>query len=144
VSTPTRNNAGKTRGRPFEKGNPGRPKGSRHRTTLAIDALLDGEAETLTRKAVELAKGGDTVALRLCMDRLCPPRRDRPVSFTLPVIKTVADVAKASAALLEAVASGELTPSEAAEIAKLLDTHTRTIEAFDLEERLRALEADRR
>jgi len=66
-----------------------------------------------------LAKGGDTVALRLCRDRLYPPRRDRPVSFTLPVIKTVADVAKASAALLEAVASGELTPSEAAEIAKL-------------------------
>ena len=144
MSTPTRNNAGKTRGRPFEKGNPGRPKGSRHRTTLAIDALLDGEAEALTRKAVELAKGGDTVALRLCMDRLCPPRRDRPVSFTLPAIETVADVAKASAALLEAVASGELTPSEAAEIAKLLDTHTRAIEAFDLEERLRALEADRR
>ena len=144
MSAATRNNAGKTRGRPFMKGNPGRPRGARHKTTLAIDALLDGEAEALTRKAVELAKGGDTVALRLCMDRLCPPRRDRPVSFTLPAIKTVADVVKASAALLEAVASGELTPSEAAEIAKLLDTHTRAVEAFDLEERLRALEADRR
>ena len=66
------------------------------------------------------------------------------VAFTLPAIETVAHVTKASGALLEAVSSGELTPSEAAEIAKLLDTHTRAVEAFDLEERLRALEADRR
>lgn len=75
---------------------------------------------------------------------MAPPRRDRHVTFALPAIETVADVAKASAALLEAVASGELTPSEAAEIARLLEMHTRAVEAFDLEERLRALEADRR
>src|SRR3954452_1367090 len=112
------------RGRPFQpgqSGNPrGRPVGSRHRATLAAEALLDGEAETITRTAIELAKGGDTVALRLCMERLCPPRRDRPVSFTLPAIETVADVAKASGALLQAVAGGDLTPSEAAELGRLI------------------------
>src|SRR4029077_7685570 len=43
---------------PGQSGNPsGRPKGSRNRTTLAAEALLDGEAEQLTRKAIELAKG---------------------------------------------------------------------------------------
>jgi hypothetical protein len=60
----SRNNAAKTRGRPFGKGNPGRPKGARHRLTLAAEALLDGEAEALTRKAIELALGGETIALR--------------------------------------------------------------------------------
>src|SRR5687768_16932362 len=78
------NTAGKQRGRPFQKGqsgNPdGRPKGSRNATTLAVESLLDGEAEALTRKAVELAIAGDIAALRLCLDRVLPPRKDRPVT----------------------------------------------------------------
>src|SRR3954466_3561851 len=102
--------AGEQRGRPFkpgQSGNPsGRPHGARNRTTLALEELFDGEAELLTRKVIELAKGGEMAALRLCMDRLCPPRRDRPVSFALPAIENVADVVKASGALLEAVAAG--------------------------------------
>ena len=68
-----------TRFKPGQSGNPsGRPKGARHRTTVAIEALLEGEGEALTRKAIELAKAGDMQALRLCMDRLAPPRRDFP------------------------------------------------------------------
>jgi uncharacterized protein DUF5681 len=65
------------RGGRFKPGNPGRPKGARHKTTLAIEALLDGDTEALTRKAIELAKAGDLVALRLCLDRICPPRKER-------------------------------------------------------------------
>ncbi|WP_346658170.1 DUF5681 domain-containing protein [Bradyrhizobium sp. 138] len=62
---------------PGQSGNPrGRPRGSRNRTTLAVEALLEGEAEALTRKAIELATGGDIQALRICLDRLCPPRRE--------------------------------------------------------------------
>ena len=131
-------------GRLFQKGqsgNPaGKPKGARHRTTLAVDALLEGEAETITRKAIELAKEGDTVALRLCLDRLSPARKDRPVAFALPAIESTADVVKASAALLQAVASGELTPSEAAELGKLVEAHVRAIEATELQARLERLE----
>ena len=62
----------KHRGRPFEKGrsgNPaGRPRGNRNRSTLAAQLLLQGEAEALTRKAVELALSGDPTALRLCIE----------------------------------------------------------------------------
>jgi hypothetical protein len=139
--------AGEQRGRPFKRGQSGnlhgRPVGSRHKTTLAVDALLDGEAETITRKAIELAKGGDTVALRLCMDRLAPVRKDRPVAFALPPITTMADVVKASTALLQAVASGELTPSEAAELGKLVEAHVKAIELTDIQSRLEALEQAR-
>ena len=68
-----------------QSGNPsGRPRGARNKTTLAVEALLDGEAEVLTRKAIERAKDGDSVALRLCLERILPPRKDRPVSFALP------------------------------------------------------------
>jgi hypothetical protein len=132
--------ASNTRGRPFQPGNPGKPRGARHKTTLAIDNLLDGDAENLTRKAIEMALGGDTVAMRLCLDRLAPPRRDRPVTFALPKIETTADLPKASAALLQAVASAELTPSEAAELGKLVEAHVRAIEVTDVAARLEALE----
>jgi hypothetical protein len=97
-----------------QSGNPsGRPPGARNKTTLAVEALLDGEAEVLTRKAIERAKDGDSVALRLCLERILPPRKDRPVSFALPKIESVADAGKASTAILTAVATGDVTPLEA-------------------------------
>jgi hypothetical protein len=124
-----------------QSGNPkGRPKGARHKTTLAMEALLAGEAEGLTRKAIELAQEGDTVALRLCLDRLMPVRKDRPVPFALPPIETAADLTKATGALLAAVAAGDLTPSEAAELGKLVDALVRAIEVTDVQARLDALE----
>jgi hypothetical protein len=73
-------------------------KGRAIKITLAIEALLDNEA--LTQKAIDLAKEGDLQALRLCLDRLVPPRKDRPVSFELPAITCAGDAAKASAALV--------------------------------------------
>src|SRR5690349_11329736 len=88
------------RGRPFAPGNPGRPPGARNKATRALEALLEGEAEDITRTAIALAKGGDTVALRLCLERLLPPRKDRPVAFALPEINTPADLPRATAALL--------------------------------------------
>lgn len=132
------------RGRPFEEGksgNPaGRPKGARNRTTVAMQALLEGEAEALPRKAIEMAQEGDPVALRMCLDRLLPVPKDRHVTFDLPVIETTADMPKASAALLHAVASGEITPSEAADIGRAVEAHAKTIEVRDLFERLDRLE----
>ena len=86
---------------PGQSGNPaGKPKGSRNKTTLAMEALLDGEHEAITRKAIELAKDGDGLALRLCIERLLPPRRDRPVKFKLSKLETAADAAAALSDIL--------------------------------------------
>ena len=66
-------NSGRYQGqfKPGEPGNPaGKPKGTRNKMTRAAEALLDGEAEALTRKAIKLAKAGDLTALRLCLDRI--------------------------------------------------------------------------
>ena len=127
---------------PGQSGNPaGKAKGTRNATTLALEALLNGEAETLTRKAIELAQDGDTVALRLCLDRLLPARKDRPITFALPPITTTNDLPLATGAIVAAVAAGELTPSEAAEISKTIDVHVRAIEATELHRRMAALEA---
>src|ERR1700716_2949183 len=94
----------------FQPGNPGRPKGARNKATVAAELLLDGDAEAITSKAIELAKEGDMAAIRICMDRFCPPRKDRPISFELPKLERVADASAAMAAIVSAVASGELTP----------------------------------
>lgn len=124
-----------------QSGNPaGRPPGSRHKVTLAIEALLDGEGEALTRKAVELAKQGDMVAMRLCMDRIVSPRKDRTIKFDLPPIETAADATKASAAIVSGVAAGDITPGEASELSKVIETHVRVLEANKFEERIRQLE----
>ncbi len=126
---------------PGQSGNPaGMSKGMRHRATLAMEALLDGEAETLARKAIELACGCDTVALRLCLDRLAPVRKDRHAVFDRPAIDTTADLPKATNALLQAIAAGELTPSEAADIGVAVDAHVRAIEVTDLHQCLARLE----
>lgn len=122
-------------------GNPsGRPKGARNRTTRAVEALLEGEAEALTRKAIELALDGDGPALRLCIDRLIPVRRDRPIAFSLPPIEKPADLTRATHALMQGVAAGEITPSEAAELSKLVDAHVNAIRTADLAERLARIE----
>src|SRR5271166_907949 len=90
------NSVTKQRGRPFKRGqsgNPsGKPKGSRNRTTLAIEALLEGEAEALTRVCIERAKAGDSTALRLAMERICPPLRERAMLFELQSVTSAADL----------------------------------------------------
>ena len=118
----------------------GKPKGARHRVTRAIEGLLEGEHEALTRKAIEKALEGDITALRLCLDRLAPPRKDAPISTTLPIVKTAQDAVEASAALLAAVSAGEVTPDEGGRVMALLTAHKQIIETADLEARITALE----
>jgi hypothetical protein len=131
-------------GRPFEPGKSGNPagkrKGTRHRITMLTEQLLDGEAEALTRKAIELGLTGDGAALRLCLDRILPPRRDRPVAFSLPPLSSPADAIAAMGAIAAAVGHGELTPSEAAEISALVANVVKAIEVTEIDARVRALE----
>src|SRR6267378_7807660 len=135
---------GLARGRPFAKGRSGhpagRPAGARNKKTLAAAALLEGEAEALTRKAVELALVGDPTAMRLCIERILPPCRERTVKFALPPIESAADIAPAMKAVTSALAAGVITPGEAATIAAVVDTFVRAIETSDFERRLKIVE----
>jgi F0F1-type ATP synthase gamma subunit len=130
---------------PFEKGesgNPaGRPRGSRNRATLLMESLLADDAEAIGRKAIEMAKQGDMAAIRLCMDRLAPAPKGEPVAFELPPLEKPADSVAAAAEIVAAVAAGELTPSEAAELAKVIDVYVRAIATKAFDERLAKLEA---
>jgi hypothetical protein len=132
--------AGRSRDGRFAAGNRGRPRGARNRTTVLAEELLDGEAEEIIRKVIKKAKQGDMIALRLCLDRLVPPRRDRPVNFTLPAMNSAGDASKVMTAITMAVGSGELAPNEAAELSRVVHGYVRTLEITEIERRLRILE----
>ena len=135
------------RGRPFAKGQSGNPAGRRagvrNKATAAAELLLDGEAEALARKAVELALAGSEAALRLCLDRLIAPRRERAVAIPLPPIASAADIAPAMGAVAAAISNGTITTGQAAELSQMVDTFVRAIDASDFERRLQMLESGR-
>ena len=125
----------------FATGNPGKPKGSRNRATQATQKLIEDQSEAITQKAVNMALEGDTTALRLCIERIAPTRKDAPVEFDLPDIESAQDAATAAAALLSEVAAGSITPLEGATVMGLLEQYRRTLEASEFEKRIEALEA---
>ena len=107
-----------------QSGNPkGKPPGARNKATIAALSLLDGEAEALTRRAVDLALGGDIQALRLCLERIIAPTKDRPINITLPAVETAADLPRITGAIMAAVAAGDIGATEAATLAKLTEIH---------------------
>lgn len=128
-----------------QSGNPaGRVRGSHNKAIEAAELLLEGEAEALTRRAVELALEGDAAALRLCLDRILPPRRGRPVRLdSVPPVRGAADLGDTMAAITTAAAGGAITPGEAAELARVVEIFVRAVETSDFDRRLRQLE-DRR
>ena len=131
---------GRGPGRRFQPGNAGKPPGTRARVTLAVEALLEGEAEALTRKAVERALEGDVTALRLCLERIAPAAKERAIAFRLPPISGPADVPSALGALMQAVAKGDLVPGEAATLAGIVDRWRAAYETTEMDRRLSALE----
>lgn len=107
-----------------------------------MEALLDGEAEAITRKAIDKAKEGDMVAIRLCLERILPAVKSRPIEIDLPLVKTPEDITAAHGAVIAAMAKGEITPDDASTIASVLEARRRAIETVDLEARVVALEKE--
>ena len=131
---------GDGRFKPGNPGGPGRREGSRNKATLLLDALADGEAETILNKQIEKAKEGDQRAAEFILGRAWPARRGRPVSVDLPPIETAADLVKALGVVASAVAGGELSPEEGDAVASILDAKRRAIETTDVLARIEALE----
>jgi Family of unknown function (DUF5681) len=134
-------------GKPFQpgqSGNPaGRPAGSRNRATIVLEALVDKSGPKLIRKAIKMAMEGDASVMRALLPLLLPGRRERPIEFALPPIETAADALLASRLILAGAANGAITPTEAAELGKLVELHAKLTEVVDLESRIAELERER-
>lgn len=147
MTEPNSENAGdmqaRGRFRPGISGNPaGKKPGTRHRVTRLVEKLLDGEAKTLTRKAIDLALEGDVTALRLCLERIAPVRKGRTVALDLPNIEKPEDVLAAMSRVVAALGNGDVTTEEATAIAGVIEIHRRTVETADLDARLKRLETE--
>jgi hypothetical protein len=154
--------AGTSRSRVYElrKVDPAFAAGWEEAEQIAADGLED-EAR---RRAVEgvpeplVSAGkivrdddGQPIAIRRYSDPLLlallrahrPPRRERSVRFQLPALGTAADAAQAMAVITAAVAAGDLTPGEAAELSRLVEAYVKALEASEFDLRLRAIETKR-
>lgn len=121
--------------------------GSRASRAKASDApgdlvgrLFADKAKAIAEKAAELAVGGDVPSIRLVLDRIAPAPKERPVRFELPPVNSAADLPGAVMALMQATARGDLVPSEAAQLAGVLEQYRKQTEAAEFEARLKALE----
>jgi|SRR5580704_9169264 hypothetical protein len=106
------------RGQPFARGNSGRPPGAKNKSTVVLEAMLDGEAAELLRKGIELAKAGEPTMLKFFLGRLLPS--DRRIKVDLPDLKTFKDVVEAQAEVVRAFSQGEIPAPEAALLSSLI------------------------
>lgn len=134
----------KQRGRPWTKGqsgNPaGRPPGSRHEALKALDGIGAEGAEEIMRAVVAAARNGDMRAADILLRRLWPERNGRPVALQLPPLSGAASIADALAAVVSAVAAGDVSPEEAQAVAAVLETQRKAIETAELEARIASLQ----
>jgi len=136
--------AGKPRGRPFQPGNPGRPVGSKNRTTQLLERLAEGEAEQIFQTVLEKAKAGGDACLRMLMDRIWPPRKGQPVKLdNMPPLKTPTDVLNAMLLLWSAIGAGHFTPDEASALSLVAERSMQVLIQQEILERIEALEKDR-
>ena len=100
---------------------------------------MHDDGEDVVQAVLTAAKGGDMVAARLVLERILPARRGRPVVFALPPVKSAGDLPHALAAVVAAVAAGNLTPEEGQAVAAMLEVQRRGIELADHERVFRLL-----
>lgn len=130
--------------KPGQSGNPrGKPRGARNHATRTLLKLIEGGAEEITKAVLTAAKGGDMTAARFILDRIVPAAKERPVSLKLPDMTKAEGIAKAQAAILQAVADGELTPGEGSVIAGIVEASRKALETQELIQRVAELEANR-
>ena len=130
----------------FEKGNTqgaGRPRGSRNKSTLVLDAIgREGIEDTIRMVKRKADAEGDMRAASIVLARTWPCGRGRPVELDLPSVETAEGIVQAHAALVASVAAGEVTPEEAMSVSALLENQRRALVTHDHEKRIQELEAE--
>jgi hypothetical protein len=133
----------KVRGRPFQPGNPGRPRGSKNKVTQIAEQLAEGQAQQLVQKALDLALAGDVSCLKMMLDRILPARKGQPINVVIPPIHSAQDALAAIAAICTALGEGRLTPDEITALSSVVGRSIQVIEHQDFERRIAALEEAR-
>lgn len=132
---------GNTQFKKGQSGNPkGKPKGARHRASLMAEMLFESEIEEVCQCVIGQAKEGNMQAARIILDRLLPPKKDRPINLKLPMISNATDALEASKLICHAVCNGEITPLEGESLSKIVEIQAKNIDLFNFGNRLEAIE----
>jgi hypothetical protein len=124
-----------------QSGNPaGRRKGVRNKLTILLDSVQPGDLETIMGKLIDKAKGGYIPAMRLLINIVLRSRHDGPVKVDLPELTNAQDVLAAMQKVASEVGAGELTATQAADLARVFDLFLHALGHLDLERRVRACE----
>ena len=101
----------------------GRKRSSHNHNTLAASALLTEHSVAIMGKLVEMAENGDPAALKLCVERILPPARDRPVDLSeIGELRRGSDVTEAMKVVIGMMTRGELNLGELKSFVEVLDT----------------------
>lgn len=123
--------------KPGQSGNPrGRPPGTS--TSHKLRGALGKDLDKLIRQIVDKALAGDMQAARLVLERTVAPLK--PVEASTPIPLPEGPSADQGAAILRAVAGGDLAPSQAAVLLNAVANLARVVELAELEARVRSLE----
>ena len=126
---------------PGQSGNPaGKPPGTRSKVLAELDRLGAEGAQAVLQAVLAAAQNGDIAAAALVLKRCWPEARGRAVRLSLPPISTAADTVAATGAVVDAVATGAISPEEGQAVAGVIEFQRRAIETNDLAARIEALE----
>ena len=134
-------------GRPFEKGNhfgAGRPKGSRNKTSMLLQALLEEHSPAILLEGMELAKKGNPRMIQSFLPYILPSRRELPIETKPLPMGDALELSKSSEKLMERTTSGEISLSDSSALAALMEQRRQIIKTEDHEIRLRAVEQQAR
>jgi hypothetical protein len=79
-------------------------------------------------------------SLLLALLKTHPRRTRNSIGLPLPPLQSLADAVHAMEAITAGVAAGKVTPSEAADLSKVVQTYINLLQACDFESRIRELE----
>ncbi len=130
---------------PFEKNNQfstGRPRGARNKAVVWREAVGGAGTEKVIRRVQKEAERGNMYAAALVLARTWPRRRGRPVQIDLPAVTDTNGLVAAQAAVIAAMAQGEISPDEAESVASVLETQRRAIETNDHARQIEELRAE--
>lgn len=132
---------GSTQFKKGQSGNPkGKPRGAKHKASLMAEMLFENGIEVVCEQVLSQAKEGNMQAAKIILDRLLPPRKDRPIFFELPLINSANDAVQAGKLICHAVGKGEITPLEAESLSKIIEIQMKNIELSEFQNRLEAVE----
>lgn len=123
----------------FKKGESGNPAGRPKEiaTATALRERLSEDMPAIIQKLIDMAKSGDTQAIKIILDRTHPPVKAQALPVNISTDGTLVDQGNA---VINATLSGQIPPDIGAQLITALSNQGKLIDLEELGERLKRIE----